>query len=335
MKQEKTFVGRHEDFVHDVVYDHYGKRMATCGSDHKIKVWSENASGNWQCEAELLGHTGAVWKLAWAHPEFGQVLASCSFDKQVIIWEEVDTPVSNAAGLESDVAQDNRAGGAGNSTQMLSRWQKATSLKGDGRETVNDMQFAPRQMGLSLATCSSDGMIRIYEADDVMNLENWSRSQSFAATNERDGATCLSWNTSRFDVPMLVVGGKGFVCLLVLDSTTRRWQHVVNMPMVNSNFAVNDVAWAPNMGRSYHLIAAAVSNRQPLEVWRVKMDPNTKAYTDVKREAELESDTEIWRCEWNVTGTALATAGDNGTIELWRKNFQNKWNTIARESLSS
>lgn len=34
------------------------------------------------------GHTGPVWKVVWGHPEYGQILASCSFDRSVIIWEE-------------------------------------------------------------------------------------------------------------------------------------------------------------------------------------------------------------------------------------------------------
>lgn len=34
------------------------------------------------------GHTGAIWKVKWADPEFGQVIASCGYDKQVILWEE-------------------------------------------------------------------------------------------------------------------------------------------------------------------------------------------------------------------------------------------------------
>lgn len=33
-------------------------------------------------------HSGSVWRLSWAHPEFGEVLATCSFDRTVAIWEE-------------------------------------------------------------------------------------------------------------------------------------------------------------------------------------------------------------------------------------------------------
>ena len=33
-------------------------------------------------------HSGSVWRVVWAHPEFGQVLATCSFDRTVAVWEE-------------------------------------------------------------------------------------------------------------------------------------------------------------------------------------------------------------------------------------------------------
>lgn len=37
---------------------------------------------------EWVAHTGQIWKVRWADPEFGQILASCSFDRTVRIWEE-------------------------------------------------------------------------------------------------------------------------------------------------------------------------------------------------------------------------------------------------------
>ena len=33
-------------------------------------------------------HYGSVWRVTWAHPEFGQVLATCSFDNTAAVWEE-------------------------------------------------------------------------------------------------------------------------------------------------------------------------------------------------------------------------------------------------------
>ena len=63
----------HEDLIHDVAYDFYGKRMATCSSDQKVKVWDQDEAGNWTCSASWKTHNGSVWKVTWAHPEFGQV----------------------------------------------------------------------------------------------------------------------------------------------------------------------------------------------------------------------------------------------------------------------
>jgi len=40
---------------------------------------------------------------------------------------------------------------------------------------VTDLEFAPRHLGLKFAACSSEGVIRIYEAMDVMNLTSWSQ----------------------------------------------------------------------------------------------------------------------------------------------------------------
>ena len=41
------------------------------------------------------GHSGAVWKVKWADPEFGSIIASSGYDKQVFIWEETENKDSN------------------------------------------------------------------------------------------------------------------------------------------------------------------------------------------------------------------------------------------------
>ena len=35
----KSINADHEDLIHDVAYDFYGKRMATCSSDQKVNVF--------------------------------------------------------------------------------------------------------------------------------------------------------------------------------------------------------------------------------------------------------------------------------------------------------
>lgn len=90
MKAFTIFSSNRNDFVHDIAYDFYGKRLATCSSDMRIQIFdqSKNIHRQWEPVAEIKAHTGSVNKLAWAHPEFGQVLASCSTDRVVYIYEE-------------------------------------------------------------------------------------------------------------------------------------------------------------------------------------------------------------------------------------------------------
>jgi len=38
----------------------------------------------------LCRHEGPVWQVTWAHPKFGNILASCSYDCKVIIWKETN-----------------------------------------------------------------------------------------------------------------------------------------------------------------------------------------------------------------------------------------------------
>ncbi len=71
-------------------------------------------------------------------------------------------------------------------------WIKRASLV-DSRTSVTDVQFAPRHLGLMLATCSSDGLVRVYEAADVMNLAQWTLLHEIKNDLQ---CSCLSWNQS-------------------------------------------------------------------------------------------------------------------------------------------
>lgn len=52
-------------------------------------MWDQNSEGKWTLSYSWKAHSGSVWKVTWAHPEFGQVLATCSFDRTAAVWEEI------------------------------------------------------------------------------------------------------------------------------------------------------------------------------------------------------------------------------------------------------
>ena len=77
--------------------------------------------GQQTLSADLKGHEGPVWQVAWAHPRFGNILASCSYDRRVFIWQE----------------------GGG-------QWSKIYEYT-NHESSVNSVQWAPHDHGLVLA----------------------------------------------------------------------------------------------------------------------------------------------------------------------------------------
>jgi nucleoporin SEH1 len=288
----------HDDFIHDLAFDWYGNRLATCSSDQKIKVF-DHINGKWSCTAEIRAHSGSVHKLSWAHPEFGQVLASCSSDRVVHIFEE---------------QVDGRTGGR--------TWKKQGRLV-DSRDSVQDVQFAPRHLGLRLATCSLDGRVRIYESQDVMNLSVWPLVEEFDAS--RGGAHCLSWNTSPFDPPQMVVAAEKEVKLWEYNGQARKWGVVATLE--GHADQVHDVAWAPNLGRSYHLLATACKDGA-VRIYKLLYNKSTSSHTPTLVAKLTEHRSEVWRVSWNVSGTILASTGDDGVSRLWKSDFKGQWHPI-------
>ena len=130
------------------------------------------------------------------------MLATCSFDRTAAIWEEMpgdesSVPGTGGAGAGS-VSSSAPPGTSANeheapsATSLKTHWVKRCSLV-DSRTSVTDVKFAPKKMGLMLATCSGDGTVRIYEAADIMNLSQWSLQHEIQCKAQ---ASCLSWNHS-------------------------------------------------------------------------------------------------------------------------------------------
>uniref|UniRef100_A0A6A7FQG6 Nucleoporin SEH1-like n=1 Tax=Hirondellea gigas TaxID=1518452 RepID=A0A6A7FQG6_9CRUS len=184
MYRTKSLDTDHKDVIHDIAFDYYGRRMATCSSDQVVKIWNLNDEGNWVLNGTLKSHSGAVWKVTWAHPEYGQIIATCSFDRSASIYEE--TVSESGQGMQTT-------------------WLRRCTLV-DARGSVTDIKFAPKSMGLMLATCSADGLVRVYEAFDVMNLSQWGSAHDI--NTRLPSCSSLSWNPSpsRFCPPLLAVG---------------------------------------------------------------------------------------------------------------------------------
>ncbi|XP_034869725.1 centrosomal protein of 192 kDa isoform X4 [Mirounga leonina] len=303
----------HKDLIHDVSFDFHGRRMATCSSDQSVKVWDKSESGDWHCTASWKTHSGSVWRVTWAHPEFGQVLASCSFDRTAAVWEEI-------------------VGESNDKLRGQSHWVKRTTLV-DSRTSVTDVKFAPKHMGLMLATCSADGIVRIYEAPDVMNLSQWSLQHEISC---KLSCSCISWNpsSSRAHSPMIAVGSDDSspnamakVQIFEYNENTRKYAKAETLMTVTD--PVHDIAFAPNLGRSFHILAIATKDVRIFTLKPVRKELTSSGGPtkfEIHIVAQFDNhNSQVWRVSWNITGTVLASSGDDGCVRLWKANYMDNW----------
>ena len=298
----------HLDYVHKVAFDTYGRRIATCSGDRVVRVWDLTDTGSWTLAAHWQAHRGSVTSLGWAHPEFGSLLATCGSDHDAKIWEE-----------------------RSNSQSTASRWTVKASLT-EARRAVTCLEFAPRHWGLKLAVGSADGCVRIYEAVDIMNLAQWPLAATLQSFEENKlGCSSLSWCNGRFEPPTLVAAGSHLV-IYRYSEAARAWQPLMQLPAPEKG-DVLDVAWAPNVGRQFHYIASA--ENQQLRIYKLRREtdkkgakkPNDKHLTLVSSQT---IETNAWRCQWNVTGTVLASSGDAGIVQLWKSDMQSNFVCVSK-----
>lgn len=95
-------------------------------------------------------HTGPVWQIAWAHPKYGQILASCSYDGKVLIWKE---QAPQSGWIKIGEHSLHTASGAIFSyvIKTFYLWYVA----------VNSVSWAPHELGAILSCASSDGKISV------------------------------------------------------------------------------------------------------------------------------------------------------------------------------
>lgn len=293
-------------YVHDMSLDHYGRRMATCSDDGTVRVFAKEKQG-WRMTNELKEHNGPVTHCTWAHPEFSQLLAaSSSEDKRVSVWEE------DAEG----------------------KFKRLASL--EINSSIEALEFAPKHCGLMLAVGTGDGMIRLFRPS--ADKTNWVVNESFRNMMESSmfDVSSLSWNSFPYDHPSMVVGSIQGKCASVWTYRPehKQWNLAGTL---HSAGPVNHVAWAPNLGRSFHLIATASSDGTA-KIWSVKSPSHTTPsegnesilFDPTMVECALvqnldHSSKQVYRVEWNITGTILATSCDDRLVRFWSPNFKGEW----------
>lgn len=339
----KPFVTGHEELIHDIKYDFYGKHIATCSSDQHIKVFDlDSTTSTWVLNDLWKAHDSLIVKLSWAHPEFSssKILASCSYDRTVKIWQE----------------QPEELHGSGR------RWLKLATLAIESYGPIYDVVFAPSHLGLKLGCVGLDGIFRIYESLDPSDLTNWELTTEIPILSEQLPAKSLQssfgieWCPSKFtniEKFIIVALDQGFIYgasgnLQHEENALGEYGSEVDQSSINShatnkvvklcdlpehNGLIRSVSWAPSMGRDYHLIATGCKDGY-VRIFKATESPNGELKIDTLAKLN-DHKLEVWRVNWNLTGTILSSAGDDGKIRLWKCNYLNEWKCMSVVSSSN
>ncbi|KAG8942432.1 hypothetical protein FRC03_003218, partial [Tulasnella sp. 419] len=365
--QTSLLLHAHQDLVTDLAYDYYGNRLATCSLDQRIKIWRlDEQNGTWVFEDEWKAHEAPVVKLSWAHPEFGSVLASCSFDRTVKVWEERRHEPRTATSsrwacraLLTDARGSVRSVEFGPphfglklasiSTDMhlrvyeclqihnLSSWTSVEEL---------DLSLTPASGPQSQGTPTLTAATLEGPATSSSAPGSGAQGRLGGGSREADGGWCLSWCKEKWwgEVLAVACGTTGTLKILELMTSQRphchlNLQHTPSSTRGNTQtqqYAITSVSWAPSCGRSYHLIATG-SRDGYVRIWKLKPPKSGSTQSanaeDYKWTGHLVADfndhqSSVGRVEWNVTGTILSSAGDDGKIRLYKLAFSNIWKCI-------
>eukprot|EP00357_Protocruzia_adherens_P034315 CAMPEP_0114993370 /NCGR_PEP_ID=MMETSP0216-20121206/12489_1 /TAXON_ID=223996 /ORGANISM="Protocruzia adherens, Strain Boccale" /LENGTH=315 /DNA_ID=CAMNT_0002356999 /DNA_START=63 /DNA_END=1010 /DNA_ORIENTATION=+ len=299
----KNIDTQHESMIHDAQYDFYGRRLATCSTDTTISIFDVTQDNEYRKVAKLSGHTASVWQVAWAHPKFGSILASCGYDKKIIIWKEV--------------SPDN--------------WQKAYENTDHG-SSVNSIAWAPWEYGLALASGSSDTTISITTWKENSEWTSYKFDAHAVGVNSVfwAPASCPSTLTKEPDHdsvvsrPMRLVSGGGDKIVKIWAYSQTENRFVEEKRLETHQGWVRDVAWAPNIGLPYDLIATC-SEDQTVFLWKKAEDEAEWTCTELPKFGSP-----VWRVSWSVAGNLLAVACGDNQVHVFKENLEGKWDLISK-----
>lgn len=245
-------------------------------------------------------------KVCWAHPKFGTMLASCSYDHTVVVWKE---------GRQGD-------------------W--SIVFKGeDHSASVNAAVFSPWQYGLHLACASSDGTVSVYSH----NSDNTWRRKVFSGHPQ--GVTCLAWGnavpdpsvtvnptmqqpgTQQLSPPQMVTGGcDNQVRIWTRDEVSQEWVETHLLSDDGHQDWIRDVSWRPCVGLSHDTIASC-SEDHTVIIWTREGDGHS--WTNAQT---INLGAPVWKVSWSVTGTVLAVSSGDSTVTTLRESTDGKWEDV-------
>ncbi|XP_010261510.1 PREDICTED: protein SEH1-like isoform X2 [Nelumbo nucifera] len=288
-------------------WNYCGQRLATGLLDGTLVIFDslEPDSSTFTCTSRTKAHGASITKVIWVPPEYGDAVACICADGTLLLWEEVEE-----------------------GPQLL-KWKLCKLFESNATQVV----------------AYSDGHVKVYELLDPLLLNKWQLQAEFQNVIDSVAmcgkASCLSasisWNPqiSESHHSSFVLGFNSDLPqfnsskVWEFDEAHQRWLPVAELALPgDKGDQVYAVAWAPNIGRPYEVIAVATC--KGIALWHLGLNADTEGRLSVEKVALLSGhEGEVWQMEWDMSGMTLATTGSDGVVRLWQSNLNGVWHEQA------